>query len=66
MYMKIQERNKKEWINKQNNQKNKQTKAEIIPSNIYSNYEEKENEIVLDAYTVSTTSRKKMTNIKFY
>ena len=49
VYMKIQERNKKEWINKQNNQKNKQTKAEIIPSNIYSNYEERENEIVLDA-----------------
>ena len=38
----------------------------MIPCNIYSNYEEKENEIVLDAYTVSTTSRKKMTNIKFY
>ena len=49
MYMKIQERNQKEWINKHNNQKNKQTKAEIIPSNIDSNYEEKENEIVLDA-----------------
>ena len=47
--MKIQERKQKEWINKQNNPKNKQTKAEIIPSNIYSNYEEKENEIVLDA-----------------
>ena len=43
--MKIQERKQKEWINKQN----KQTKAEIISSNIYSNYEEKENEIVLDA-----------------
>ena len=47
--MKIQERNKKEWINKQNNQKNKQTKAEIILSNIYSNYVEKESEIVLDS-----------------
>ena len=33
--MKIQERKQKEWINKQNNQKNKPTKAEIIPSNIY-------------------------------
>ena len=47
--MKIQERKQKEWLNKQNNPENKQTKAEIIPSNIYSNYEEKENEIVLDA-----------------
>ena len=47
--MKMQERKQKGWINKQNNQKNKQTKAEIIPSNVYSNYEEKENEIVLDA-----------------
>ena len=47
--MKIQERKQKEWINKQNNQKNKQTKAEIIPSNIYSKYEEKEKEIVLES-----------------
>ena len=47
--MKIQERKQKERINKQNNPENKKTKAEIIPSNIYSNYEEKENEIVLDA-----------------
>ena len=30
----------KEWINKQNNN-NKKTKAEIIPPNMYSNYEEK-------------------------
>ena len=39
--MKVQERKKnKEWINKQNNN-NKKTKAEIIPPNMYSNYEEK-------------------------
>ena len=40
MYMKVQERKKQKWINKQNNN-SKKTKAEIIPPNMYSNYEEK-------------------------
>ena len=44
--MRVQERKNNEEINKTTK---KQTKAEIIPSNIYSNYEEKENEIVMDA-----------------
>ena len=37
---KYKKENKKEWINKKNNN-SKKTKAEIIPSNMYSNYEEK-------------------------